>query len=96
MEGVNSDWFGLIMDTGGYRSGDPYKLISESIEYAVNWQVKEKIFVDGVEEDTDIDKLVQMIEASNYRGYLPIETLGPGDPKPKILKIYNALIAALN
>jgi hypothetical protein len=84
------------MDTGGYRSGDPYKLISESIEYAVNWQVKEKIFVDGVEEDTDIDKLVQIIEASNYRGYLPIETLGPGDPKPKILKIYNALIAALN
>lgn len=95
IDSLNSEWFGLIMDTGGYRSGDPYKLIAKSIEYAVNWQIKEKIFVNGVEEDTNIPKLIEVIKSSGYRGYLPIETLGPGDPKPKILKIYNELVTAL-
>jgi hypothetical protein len=92
---VGSDWFGLIMDTGGYRSGNPYQQIAESIHYAINWQIKEKIFVNGIEEDTDVEKLVGVIKASDYRGYLPIETLGPGDPKPKILKLFAALDKAL-
>ena len=95
MEGVDSEWFGLVMDTGGYRSGDPYQQIADSIQYAVNWQIKEKIFVNEVEQDTDIEKLVKVIKASNYRGYLPIETLGPEDPKPKILKLHDQLKAAL-
>lgn len=95
IDGVNSEWFGLVMDTGGYRLGDPYKLIEKSIKFAVNWQIKEKIFVNGAEEDANIGKLVEVIKSSGYRGYLPIETLGPGDPKPKILKIYNELVTAL-
>ena len=96
IDAVESDWFGLIMDTGGYRSGDPYQQIAESIRYAVNWQIKEKIFVNDLEEDTDLQKLVEVIKASNYRGYLPIETLGAGDPKPKILKLAAALDKALD
>jgi len=95
IEGVNSEWFGLVIDTGGYRAGDPYKQIADSIKYAVNWQIKEKIFVDGEEQDTDFTKLAEVIKASDYRGYLPIEILGPGDPKPKIMKLYKDLVAAL-
>ena len=95
IEGVNSDWFGLILDTGGYRSGDPYQQIAESINHAVNWQIKEKIFVNGEEVDTDLKKLVHVIKRSNYRGYLPIETLGEGDPKVKAKKLFTALNSAL-
>lgn len=96
IEGVDSDWFGLILDTGGYRSGDPYKQIAESIDHAVNWQIKEKIFVNGTEEDTDVEKLAGVIKNSGYRGYLPIETLGSGDPKAKILKLFSKLEKALD
>ena len=95
IEGVNSEWFGLILDTGGYRSGDPYQQIAASIDYAVNWQIKEKIFVNGEEVDTDMKKLAQVIKHSNYRGYLPIETLGAGDPKVKAKNLYASLNAAL-
>ncbi|MGI9543683.1 MAG: sugar phosphate isomerase/epimerase family protein [Cyclobacteriaceae bacterium] len=95
IDGVNSKWFGLILDTGGYRSGDPYQQIAESIDFAVNWQIKEKIFVNGEEVDTDLKKLVHVIKHSNYRGYLPIETLGSGDPKAKAKKLVSALNAAL-
>lgn len=81
---VNMEWFGLILDTGSYRIGDPYEQIARTILYAVNWQVKENIFVNGQEEKTDLKKLFNIIKASGYRGYIPIETLGKGDPNEKV------------
>jgi len=44
---INSDWFGLILDVGSYRTGDPYQEIAQSIPYTVNWQLKENLFVNG-------------------------------------------------
>jgi len=92
---INSEWLGLILDTGSYRVLNPYEEISTSLNYTVNWQIKEKIFVNGAETDTDIEKIVGMIKASPYHGYLPIETLGQGDPKTKIMamlaKLQNAI-----
>ena len=96
MKKVDSDWFGLIMDTGGYRTGDPYKQIEETIKYAVNWQIKEKIFVNEIEEDTDLDKLMTIIKQSCYKGYLPIETLGEGDPAFKVTTFLAKLREAIS
>lgn len=96
MERIPSPWFGLILDTGSYRIGDPYKQIENTIPYAVNWQIKEKLFVDGVEVDVDLPRMVQIIKDSNYRGYIPIETLGAGDPYEKVTVFYNQLQAILD
>lgn len=88
MDRINSAWFGLILDTGSFRQNpDPYLEIEKTIAYAVNWQIKEKIFVNGLEVETDISRLFKIIKTSDYQGYLPIETLGPGDAKIKILKL---------
>jgi sugar phosphate isomerase/epimerase len=95
MEMVDSEWFGLILDTGSYRIGDPYEEIEKTIPYAVNWQIKELIFVDGQEVETDLKKLVDIIKRSEYRGYLPIETLGAGDPKVKVQALYDKLTRVL-
>ncbi|MCX6222631.1 MAG: sugar phosphate isomerase/epimerase [Bacteroidia bacterium] len=81
---INSEWCGLILDIGSYRTGDPYKEIAQSIPFAVNWQLKENLFVNGIEQNTDLNKLLTIIQASGYRGYLPLETLGEGDPKIKV------------
>jgi sugar phosphate isomerase/epimerase len=83
---VDMEWFGLILDTGSYRIGNPYEQIARTIPYAVNWQVKENIFVNGLEQKTDLKKLFKIIRESGYRGYLPIETLGKGDPAEKVAK----------
>jgi sugar phosphate isomerase/epimerase len=93
---INSKWFGVILDTGSYRIGDPYSEIEKTLPYAVNWQVKEKIWIDGKEVDTDLERLVAMIKAHDYRGYLPIETLGAGDPKQKISIMLSKFRTALN
>lgn len=92
MRMFSSDWFGLILDTGSYRVGDPYKQIAETAKYAVNWQIKENVFIDGKEQPADLKRMIAGIKQSGYKGYLPIETLGEGDPKEKV----NALLARLD
>jgi len=83
LERVNSEWFGLILDIGSFRT-NPYQEIAQMIPYAVNWQLKENLYVAGKEQKTDLDLLMKIILDSGYRGYLPIETLGEGDPKVKV------------
>lgn len=95
IETVNSEWFGLILDTGSYRIHDPYEEVTKSAKYAVNWQIKETLFINGVEKEADIKKLVDIIKASGYRGFIPIETLGPGDPKTKVAQLFNQVKAAI-
>ena len=80
----SSEWFGLILDTGSYQTGDPYQQIADTAKYAVNWQLKENVFINGVETPADLDKIIAAIKVSGYRGYVPIETLGAGDPKVKV------------
>jgi sugar phosphate isomerase/epimerase len=81
---VNSDWFGLVLDIGSYRTGDPFDQIAKTAKFAFNWQLKELMFIDGNEQRTDLTKVIAIIKSSGYRGYLPIETLGAGDPKSKV------------
>jgi len=43
----------------------------------------------------DLGKLIRIIRESGYRGYLPIETLGAGDPKEKVPVFVKEVRAAL-
>ena len=92
---INSEWLGLILDTGSYRVPDPYEEIAKSIKHTVNWQIKENIFISGAEKETDMNKLMGIIKSSGYKGYLPIETLGAGDPKTKITTLHAKLKKAM-
>lgn len=92
---INSDWFGLILDVGSYRTGDPYQEIAQSIPYTVNWQLKENLFVNGVEQKTDLDRIMKIILEKGYRGYIPLETLGEGDPKVKVPRFLDEIRRAM-
>lgn len=83
-EMVDSEWLGLNLDIGSYRQKDPYEEIEQNIKYAVTWQIKENVWIDGKETPTDVDKLFKIIKKAAYRGYLPLETLGAGDPYKKV------------
>jgi sugar phosphate isomerase/epimerase len=80
IKNVNSEWFGLVLDTGSFITLDPYDEIKKTVDYAVNWQVKEKLSVNGKIEMMDLEKLFRIVRDSKYRGYLPIETLSAGNP----------------
>jgi sugar phosphate isomerase/epimerase len=72
---VNSEWCGPIVDTGYFKTPDPYKDIAQVAPHAVNWQIKERPFGQETDTPTDLIKLMKIVRASGYRGYLPIETL---------------------
>ena len=75
IQDVGSDWVGLILDTGNFKTPDPYLDIERMIPYTFNFQVKESVF--GVESTVRIDlqRFMKILKNSGYRGYLPIETL---------------------
>jgi sugar phosphate isomerase/epimerase len=82
---VDSEWFGVIVDTGNFQTGDPYAEIARVVPHAVNFQIKESPYGPNSPVRTDLKKLVQVIRDGGYRGYLPIETLEtqgqPYDPR---------------
>jgi sugar phosphate isomerase/epimerase len=84
VEAVNSEWFGVILDVGSLRQGDPYAEIEKLVPYAVTWQLKEKVWYGSKEVTTDIGRIKAIIDRAGYRGFLPIETLGSGDPRVKV------------
>lgn len=99
LEKVNSEWVGIIVDTGNFKTADPYKDIAEMVPYAINWQVKESVFGIGSPIKTDYHKLMKIIIDGGYKGYLPIETLlvrgQPYDPFNMVPDMLNELKTAL-
>jgi sugar phosphate isomerase/epimerase len=83
-EKVGSDWFGLNVDIGSLRTADPYEEIAKLAPYACTWQIKQSVYRRGVEEKTDLRRVASILRESGYRGYLPLETLGAGDPVEKV------------
>ncbi len=98
LKAVDSEWVGLIVDTGNFKTEDPYADIAAVAPYAVNWQVKESPLGIGGEEKTDYVKLLRIIKESGYTGYLPIETLRvrgvPYDPFSLVPEMLDELKAA--
>ena len=95
---INSAWCGAIVDTGYFKAPDPYAEMAKAAPYAVNWQVKQS--PEGVENEatapTDLKRLLKIVRASGYRGYLPIETLSPrGGGSYDPYKVVPAFLAQL-
>ncbi len=86
---INHEWVGLMLDIGSYHSADPYKDIAATAKYAITWQMKEKVFVNDTQVESDYVKIIDIVKNCGYRGYLPLETLGAGDPYQKVEALYN-------
>jgi sugar phosphate isomerase/epimerase len=85
VERIDSEWFGLNVDVGSLRTtNDPYAEIARLAPHAYTWQLKEQVYRKGVVEDVDLAAMNRILRESGYRGYVPLETLGSGDPRPKL------------
>ncbi len=103
LDRVDSPWAGAIVDTGYFKADDPYAEMAQAAPYAVNWQIKQSPF--GVEKEaeapTDLIRLLKIVRASGYRGYLPIEILSsrggtaPKDPFKVVPQFLNEVRAAI-
>ena len=94
-ERVATPWFGLNVDIGSLRTGDPYAEIARLAPHACTWQIKERLYRKGQEEKTDLRRVFTILREAGYRGYAPLETLGPGDPREKVRRFLDEARTAL-
>jgi sugar phosphate isomerase/epimerase len=80
VKAVNSGWFSVILDVGSLRQGDPYEEIEKLLPYACTWQIKENVWYGKKSTPIDLARVRAIIGKVGFRGFLPIEALGQGDP----------------
>jgi len=57
---VNSEWFGIIVDTGYFLTPDPYIDIEKVMPYAVNFQLKESAYGAASEMPIDLQRIMEI------------------------------------
>ncbi len=86
---VNSEWFGINLDTGNFHTEDPYTDLARCAPFAVNVQVKIEVRAkDGEPEPTDYGRIASLLREANYQGFvtLEFEDKAPFDHVPSHLK----------
>jgi sugar phosphate isomerase/epimerase len=93
---VSSPALGVNVDTGNFRTPDPYADVAKIAPYGVNVQVKTEVFPTGKpKEEADLKKMVDILKAANYHGTVVLEYEAAADPKnavPKYVKELRSLI----
>jgi sugar phosphate isomerase/epimerase len=84
VDAVNSEWFGVILDVGSLRQADPYREIEKLVPYAVSWQIKEEVWYGAKATPIDLRRVKAIIDKAGYRGFVPFEALGGGDPRVRV------------
>ncbi|MBM3995531.1 MAG: sugar phosphate isomerase/epimerase [Planctomycetes bacterium] len=82
---IKSDWFGVNLDTGNFRSQNPYADLERLAPYAVVVQIKTEIHRAGKQaEEADLKRKVQMLRTVNFRGYVALEYEAAEDPRTAV------------
>ena len=89
---VKSPWFGVNIDTGNFRTADPYADLAKLAPYALNVQVKVTMYPAGKpSEPADFKRLADILKTSGYRGYIVLEYEDLGDPRVECAKYLEEL-----
>jgi sugar phosphate isomerase/epimerase len=82
---IKSDWFGVNLDTGNFRTQNPYADLERLAPYAIVVQIKTEIQRAGKKaEEADLKRKIQMLRAVNYRGYVALEYEAAEDAKTAV------------
>jgi sugar phosphate isomerase/epimerase len=97
VKAVQSDWFGVNLDTGNFRGPDPYEELARVAPYAVTVQVKTEIAPKGgPRQEADFSRIVGLLKKVGYRGYIALEYEGREDARtavPRYLDTLSRLIS---
>ena len=77
IKAIDSDWFGVNLDSGNFVTGDPYEELVKCAPYAINVQIKVKMkSLDGEKYEADLDRVAKIFHDANYRGNVVLEYEG--------------------
>ncbi|PQO38576.1 sugar phosphate isomerase/epimerase family protein [Blastopirellula marina] len=93
---VNSEWFGVNLDSGNFHSDDIYGELAQVAPYALNAQIK--VVVSGSDKKkvpTDFRRVFNILKEANYRGFVVLEYEEAGDPREECQKFIEQLREAM-
>jgi sugar phosphate isomerase/epimerase len=98
VKAVDAPNFGVNLDTGNFRTPDPYADLAQLAPYAINVQVKTEITRQGKpKEEANLARIVAILRESRYSGYVVLEYEAAEDPMaavPRHIKTLRGLIAS--
>lgn len=81
LRAVRSDWVGANLDTGNFRSADPYADLEQVAPYAVTVHLKTEVARPGKPlEEANLERIAAILRRARYRGYVALEYEGREDP----------------
>jgi sugar phosphate isomerase/epimerase len=97
IEAIDHPYFAVNLDTGNFRTEDPYGDLARIAPYAVNVQVKTELSRAGEpKQEADLARLIQILRDVKYSGYVVLEYEAAEDPMtaiPRHVKRLRGLIA---
>jgi len=90
-----SPWFGINLDSGNFRTEDPYGDLEKIAPLAVNAQIKVMIAPNGKKEPADFKRIIGILNDAGYRGFVAFEYEERDDPFTTIPKYLDKLREAI-
>lgn len=81
VQAVHNPWFGVNLDSGNFRSADPYADLARIAPYAINTHIKVSLSIDGKRTQADYRRLARIMAEAGYRGYVSLEYEEREDPR---------------
>lgn len=85
----DSKWAGINLDSGNFKTEDPYADLAKIAPYAVNVQLKLMLQRKGAakKEETDIPRVLEILREANYQGWFTLEYEEEENPHEVIPKV---------
>ncbi|HQR08006.1 MAG TPA: sugar phosphate isomerase/epimerase family protein [Gemmatales bacterium] len=97
MKMVNSRYCGTLPDFGNFYEYDRYKGVEDMMPYAKGVSAKSHDFdAEGNDSLVDYARMLKIVKAAGYRGYLGIEYEGEKLPEPEGIRATKKLLERLN
>ena len=96
VKAVDHPWFAVNLDSGNFRTADPYSDFASSAPYAVNVQLKVELRIGQERKPADLERLIKLLKQVNYQGYVVLEYEAAENPYvavPPLLKKLQKFIA---
>lgn len=77
---VDSPFVGVNLDSGNFKSDDPYAEMAASAPYSINVQLKTELNVGEKRESADQERVIRILKEAGYAGYVVLEYEESKDP----------------